>query len=143
MTNEGRTLRVRQAVASSDRNVTSRRLVTKSTARVALLIAVALLLPACAPSGLNAACDAIRVFQRSVGSAQTYTDLSQHTARLADDLSIASQNASNAALRADLRFAAGAARDVTTVIRNRQSRDVVDAEIDALAYALDQVRYRC
>ncbi len=109
---------------------------------VTLVIVLALLLPGCAPAGRSEACDAIRVFSRNVGSANmNYAELSVLTARLSDDLYAAARLTNNQTLRADIRYAAGAAQDVTTVIRNRASRDVMNFEIDILIDALDQVRF--
>lgn len=112
---------------------------------VTLVAVLALLLSGCAPAGRAEACDAIRVFSRGVGSGNiSYVELAGLTARLSDDLYAAARMAGNASLRGDIRYAAGAARDVTTVIRSRQSMSVISFEIDTLGYAIDQLRiYHC
>jgi PBP1b-binding outer membrane lipoprotein LpoB len=115
---------------------------TRKQRVIASILATVLLLTGCAPSGRAEACDAVRAFSRNVGSTNiNYVELAVFTSRLSDDLYAAAQQASNQRLRSDIRYAAGAARDVTTVIRNRASRDVIEFEIDILIDALDQVRY--
>ena len=108
----------------------------------ALALSGMLVLAGCAPAGRDQACDAVRIFSRSVGSANiNYVELATLTSRLSDDLYAAAQQANNQVLRSDIRYAAGAARDVTTVIRNRQSRTVIEFEIDILVDALNELRW--
>lgn len=108
----------------------------------AVALAGILVLAGCAPAGRDQACDAVRIFSRSVGSANiNYVELATLTSRLSDDLYAAAQQANNQVLRSDIRYAAGAARDVTTVIRNRQSRTVIEIQIDIFVDALNDLRF--
>lgn len=108
----------------------------------ALAAAGVLLLPGCAPAGRAEACDAVQAFSRNVGSSNVnYVDLAVLASRLSDELYAAAQQAGNQSLRGSIRHAAGAARDVTTVVRSRQSMDVIDFEIDILIDAINDLRF--
>ena len=107
------------------------------------LFAAAALLTACAPSGLNEACSIVDGFSRRIIAAETYADLSDLASWLASDLEYVADISQSTGLRSDLQWAAGAARDVVTVIRRGSSRDTIDFEIDGLIFALDNIRSRC
>jgi hypothetical protein len=115
---------------------------TRSSTRLqAAAFAVALVvLPGCTPAGQNEACDSIQVFSASVRGARNYAEIAQLTSRLSDELNAAALGTGNRVLRSDIRFAATAARDVTTVIRSRQSSRVIESEIEVLVYALNEMR---
>ena len=108
----------------------------------AMALAGVLVLAGCAPAGRDEACNAVQSFSRNVGTGNiNYVELAVLTSRLSDDLYAAAQQAGNQSLRNSIRYAAGAARDVTTVIRSRRSMDVVDLEINILIHALDDLRF--
>lgn len=101
------------------------------------------ILLACTPSGLNEACSVVDRFAIDVVAAETYADLADIATWLASDLDYVADISRSDGLRSDVRWAAGAARDVVTVIRSGNGRDIIEFEIDGLVYALDAIRTRC
>lgn len=106
-----------------------------STALAAILMIVG-----CAPPARPAACGMIESFSQEVGSSgTTYADLAVLASMLSADLYATAGQAGRAASEDQIRYAAGAAQDLSTVIRGGWGQDTIQLEMDILADALQDV----
>lgn len=71
----------------------------------------------------------------------TYADLAVLASRLSADLYATAGQAGGAAAEGRITYAAGAAQDLSTVIRGGWGRDTIEIEMDILADALEDVLF--
>ena len=82
----------------------------------------------------------IESFSQEVGSSgTTYADLAVLASMLSTDLYATAGQAGRAASEDQIRYAAGAAQDLSTVIRGGWGQDSIQFEMDILADALQDV----